>query len=81
VITHVVLCFVVNRIGLDLCIENMCGITLSTAAQAVIYDHHLLRERRHKERTARVGDVAKEEGKRMVSAAEQLVEGPVILNG
>lgn len=72
--------FMVNRINLDRCIENMCRIIRNISAQTIIYDHHLLRERRFKERTARVWDVAKEERKRVVTAAEQLGKEPLILS-
>ena len=51
-----------------------------TSAQAVIYDHDLLPQRRFKERTVRVGDVAKGEGKRVVTGAEQLGTEPPILS-
>ena len=52
-----------------------------TSAQAVIYDHDLLPQRRFKERMARAWEVAKEEGKgkRVVTAAEQLGTEPPIL--
>lgn len=71
--------FMVNRINLNRCIENMCRVIRSTSIQTIIYDHHLLRERKYKERTAKVWDVAREEGKRVVTAAEQLGREPLIL--
>lgn len=72
--------FMVNRINLDRCIENMCRIIRYTSAQTIIYDHHLLRERKFKERTGRVWDVAENEGKRLVTAAEQWGKEPLILS-
>jgi hypothetical protein len=71
--------FMVNRINLDRCIENMCNIIHNTSTQTIIYDHHLLRDRRYKERTAKVWDIAREEGKHVVTAAEQLGREPFIL--
>ena len=62
------------------CIIKQNSVLLPTVwVQSVIYDHHLLRESKSKERMARVGDVANEGGKRVVAGAEQLGAEPPIL--
>jgi hypothetical protein len=70
--------YMVNRINLERSIENMCHILRHTSAQIIIYDHHLLREPRYKERTIKAWDAANKEGKKLVTAAEQLGHEPLI---
>ena len=72
--------FMVNRLNLERSIENMVNILNHTSAETVIYDHHLLRESRFRERTGRVWQLAARRGKRLVTAAELLGQEPLILS-
>jgi predicted metallo-beta-lactamase superfamily hydrolase len=49
-------------------------------AELVIYDHHLPRERKFRERTEKVWNTAKEANKELVTAAEFLGREPVVLS-
>ncbi|HEX78520.1 MAG TPA: MBL fold metallo-hydrolase [Dehalococcoidia bacterium] len=71
--------YTVNRVNLERGIENMCRILRQTSAEIIIYDHHLLREPRFRERTSRAWEVADRAGKRLITAAEQLGEEPLVL--
>ena len=71
--------FMVNRINLERSLENMCRVVEESGAELIIYDHHLLRESRYLERTARVWERARDKGKRMLTAAEALGGRPLIL--
>ena len=70
--------YMLNQINLRRAIGNLCSILKNTATSLIIYDHHLLREARFKERTAEAYQVAKEEGKTLITAAEWLGEPPLI---
>ncbi|OYD16201.1 hypothetical protein CH333_04000 [candidate division WOR-3 bacterium JGI_Cruoil_03_44_89] len=68
--------YMMNRINLNRAIDNIMEILKRTKTNPIIYDHHLLRERRYKERLSRVY----EEGKsRVLTAAELLGKEPLIL--
>jgi len=71
----------VNLISQGSCAENVRRIIRRTSTETIIYDHHLLRESKFKERRARAGDVAKEggKGKRVVTGAGRLGDEPPIL--
>jgi hypothetical protein len=71
--------YMVNRINLERSVENMCRILRQTPARVVVYDHHLLREPRFRERTGKAWEVADNEGKRLVTAAELLGQEPLVL--
>jgi hypothetical protein len=71
--------YMVNRINLERSIKNMCRILRQTSAEIIIYDHHLLREPKFKERTSEVWEVAAKEKKRLITAAEYLGEEPLVL--
>jgi predicted metallo-beta-lactamase superfamily hydrolase len=46
----------------------------------IIYDHHLPRDRKFRERTAKVWSTAKKENKKVMTAAEFLGKEPVVLS-
>lgn len=71
--------FMLNLINLRRTIENMCKIIRETDSGLIIYDHHLPRERRFKERIEEVYRTAKEEDKVVVTAAEYLGKVPAVL--
>jgi hypothetical protein len=72
--------YLLNRINLDRTIENASEIIRKIDSEVIIYDHHLPRERKFRERTKKVWDVAKEENKKVMTAAEFLGKKPVVLS-
>lgn len=71
--------YMLNRINLNRCIENLCAIVRRVKARTIIYDHHLPRDRLFRERVKRVYEVGEEEGKRVLTAAEYLGDEPVVI--
>jgi predicted metallo-beta-lactamase superfamily hydrolase len=49
-------------------------------AELIIYDHHLPRDRKFRERTEKVWKAAKEENKKVMTAAEFLGREPVVFS-
>ncbi len=70
--------YMLNLINLGRVIENISSILRNTETRIIIYDHHLLREARYREHLARAYQVAKDEGKDLLTAAEWLGEEPLI---
>ncbi len=71
--------FMLIRTNLKRCIENTCEVMRrSNKLELVIYDHHLLRERRYKARTMEVWKTGEKMGIRITTAAEFLGKRPVI---
>lgn len=68
--------YMMNRINLNRAIDNMMEILKRTKTDPIIYDHHLLRERRYKERLSKV---YKEGKSRVLTAAELMGKEPLIL--
>jgi len=71
--------YMMNKINMRRAIENICRIIRAVRADPVILDHHLLREARYAERLSDVYRVAREVGKRVLTAAEWLGQEPVVL--
>jgi hypothetical protein len=71
--------FLTIKKNLERSIENLCEIVEKTKAELIILDHHLLRERRYKERLKEVYEVASEKNKKVLTAAEWLGKKPLIL--
>jgi len=71
--------YMLNLINLRRAIENMCRIISETNAELIIYDHHLPREPRYRERVKEVYESARQEGKDVLTAAEYLGRKPVVL--
>ncbi|MCW3129751.1 MAG: MBL fold metallo-hydrolase [Methanophagales archaeon] len=72
--------YLLNRINLNRAVENAAEIVRSIDAELILYDHHLPRERKFRERTEKVWNAAKEEKKKVMTAAEFLGKEPVVLS-
>ncbi len=71
--------YMLNRTNLNRAIKNAVRIIKETTTKLIIYDHHLPREARFKERTRNVWDTAEKHGKRVITAAEFLGKKPKVL--
>jgi len=71
--------YMLNLINLRRAVENMCRIIRETDAELIIYDHHLPREPRYRERVREVYETAEREGKRVLTAAEYMNRKPAVL--
>jgi len=72
--------YMLNLINLRRTIKNATKIIEATKRlQLIIYDHHLLREPKYKERIREAYKKAKEKGKEVITAAEYLGKKPVVL--
>ncbi|MET1101279.1 MAG: MBL fold metallo-hydrolase [Pyrodictiaceae archaeon] len=69
--------YMLNRINLKRAIENMELIVLSNP-DLVIYDHHLLREKKWRERIAPLLETARRHGVPLLTAAECMGRKPLI---
>ncbi len=72
--------YLLSRINLNRAVENAAEIVRSIDAELIIYDHHLPRERKFRERTEKVWSTAKEANKKLMTAAEFLGHKPVVLS-
>jgi predicted metallo-beta-lactamase superfamily hydrolase len=70
--------YMFNRINLERAIDNMIYIIDNVNADLIIYYHHLLRDRRWRERISRVLDEARRLGVNLMTAAEYLGRKPLI---
>ena len=70
--------YMLNRINLRRAIENAVRIIEESRAELIIYDHHLLRDRRWRARVAEVIERAKKLGVKLMTAAEYLGRKPLI---
>ena len=71
--------YLLNRINLNRAIRNAVRIVEESDARLIIYDHHLVREAKFRERTKEVWEAAKKSGKKLITAAEFLGLTPKIL--
>jgi len=71
--------YMLNMINLRRAVENMCRIVRSVDAELIIYDHHLPREPRYRERVREVYETAEREAKKVMTAAEFLGREPAVL--
>ena len=71
--------YTLNLINFRRTIENALRILREADTELIIYDHHLPREAKFKERTKTVWEEAKKTGKRVLTAAEYLGEIPAVL--
>ncbi len=69
--------FMLNRINLERAVENAIRI-VEAEPELIVYDHHLLRERRWRERVRRVFAAAEREGVTLTTAAEVRGDRPLI---
>ncbi|MCD6536242.1 MAG: MBL fold metallo-hydrolase [Thaumarchaeota archaeon] len=72
--------YMLNLINLQRAIENMKRIIKNTNPEVIIYDHHLPREPRYRERVKEVYETAEKEGREVITAAEYLGKEPVVLS-
>jgi len=70
--------YMLNRVNLRRAVENMIYILENAAPQLVVYDHHLLRERRWRSRVEEVFRTAEKIGTAIMTAAEVLGKRPLI---
>ncbi|MBS3815373.1 MAG: MBL fold metallo-hydrolase [Hadesarchaea archaeon] len=70
--------FMLNRINLNRAINNGIRIIENSRSRLILYDHHLPRERKFRERTKDFWDKAKDEGKKAMTVAEYLNKEPVV---
>ena len=70
--------YMLNRINLNRAIENMIYIIENSKPKLIIYDHHLLREKRWKKRVEPVFKTAKRIGVYIITAAEYIGSRPLI---
>jgi predicted metallo-beta-lactamase superfamily hydrolase len=74
--------YMLNKTNLLRAIENGARIVSETERlQTVVYDHHLVREPRFRERTKPVWDAARRRGVNLATAAEHLGLVPAVLRG
>jgi len=71
--------YMLNLINLRRAVENMCRIVNQVDAELIIYDHHLPREPRYRERVKEVYEVAEKKNKRVLTAAEYMNKKPAVL--
>jgi predicted metallo-beta-lactamase superfamily hydrolase len=70
--------YILNRINLQRTIDNTIRIIKEINSDVIIYDHHLTREARFRDRTKKVWETAKKTGKKIQTAAEYLGEKTVV---
>ncbi len=73
--------YAINRINLRRAVENAVRIVEEVDFELMIYDHHLPREAKFKERTKEVWSLAEKLGKKVVTCAELLNLEPAVLRG
>ncbi len=71
--------YVLNRVNLRRAIDNAIRIVREAGAELILYDHHLPREPKFKERTKEVWKAAEAEGVRLMTVAEYLGLEPAVL--
>ncbi len=62
--------YTLNLINFNRALENAARIVEETDAKVIIYDHHLPREPRFKERTFKIWELGEKLGKKVLTAAE-----------
>jgi len=72
--------YTLNLINFRRALENVLRIVEETSTKIIVYDHHLPREPKFKERTSEVWNLGKKLGKKIVTAAEFMGLKPVILS-
>ncbi len=70
--------YMLNKINLNRAIENMIRIIEEGNIKLIIYDHHLLREKRWRERIQKVLKTARDKGVPLLTAAEYMGLKPLI---
>lgn len=73
--------YTLNQINLGRAVNNLCSIIERASTDLIIYDHHLLRDPKFRERTQKVWAIAEERGIRLTTASEYVGRKPVVLSG
>jgi hypothetical protein len=71
--------YTLNLINFRRSVENALQILREADTEIIVYDHHLPREPKFKERTIEVWEEARKRGKKILTAAEHLGKVPVVL--
>lgn len=71
--------YMLNKTNLNRSVDNAVRILQGADIETFIYDHHLLREKRYRERTERFWEAAEDEETEVVTAAELKGMPPKIL--
>ena len=71
--------YMLNKINLARAVSNASQVLRKTTSKVMIYDHHLTRGTRYKERVSKVYEVAHEEKKTLLTAAEWLGKETLVL--
>ncbi|MEA1964827.1 MAG: MBL fold metallo-hydrolase [Candidatus Aerophobetes bacterium] len=71
--------YMLNSVNLKRSIKNLIYILDEVSPQILIYDHHLLRDYRYRERVARIYEYAAKKNKKILTAAEWHKQEPLIL--
>jgi len=71
--------YMLNKINLKRAIDNAVNIVRNTEFKVMVYDHHLPREERFRERTEDVWMTAERLKKRVLTASEYMGKRPVVL--
>jgi hypothetical protein len=72
--------YLTTRITMNRAVANAVRILRETGVKLMIYDHHLPREPKFKERTREVWEEGKRRGRRVLTAAEYLGRRPAVLS-
>ena len=71
--------YLLSKENLQRSVNNLIKILKETETRTIIYDHHLLREKKFKENTINAWKTAKELGKNLLTAAEYVGKKPKVL--
>jgi predicted metallo-beta-lactamase superfamily hydrolase len=70
--------YLLNKINLKRCIENMVNIIKNIDAEIIIYDHHLTREKNFRKHTEKVWKAAEKVSKKVITAAEYIGKSTIV---
>ena len=72
--------FMLNQTNLDRAIDNASRIIEGTSSDLILYDHHLTREKKFRERTEKVWETANRTDSRVLTVSEYKGKEPVVLS-
>lgn len=71
--------FMLNKTNLNRSVENAARIVENSRSRLILYDHHLTREKKFRDRTEKVWETARKNRKKVLTVAEYLDEEPAVL--
>lgn len=71
--------YMLNRTNLNRAVDNAVRIVEGLDSAQILYDHHLAREKKFRERTKKVGDAAEDSENKISTVAEYKGKRPVVL--